>query len=139
MSAASASGRLRDNLRQHLDSLQVLLDLLQQEREALPNDDIEALERITRSKASATEHLHALGRELPSLRASVAGEPEEWAAVQALAARCQSANSANASLLDVRARAVRGKLQVLRGNPVASVYGRSGNAAAFGSRRLGLA
>lgn len=139
MNPASASERLRDNLRQHLDSLQILLDLLQQEHAALPGDDVSALERITRSKASAAEHLHALGRDMLALRAAVDTVPEEWAAMQVLAARCQSANATNASLLDVRSRSVRSKLQVLRGNPTPFSYGRCGNASDFGSRRLGLA
>ncbi|HEY0973319.1 MAG TPA: flagellar protein FlgN [Solimonas sp.] len=139
MTPPTAAERLRSNLRQHLDSLGLLAELLQQEHTALSGDDPGALEQITRAKANAAEHLHTLGRELQALRTPDTAQSADWTAVQALAGRCQSANAANATLLDLRTRSVRSRLQVLRGPPVATVYDRSGSAYGAGSRRLGLA
>lgn len=139
MNPDPVSSRVRENLRQHVDSLQLLLELLQQEQAALPGEDVSALERITQSKAAAAEHLHELGRELLPLQATAMAATQEWAEVQSLAARCQAANAENASLLDIRARTVRTRLQILRGGQGPSLYDRSGASSALGSRRLGLA
>lgn len=144
MNTITPSVSLQENLNRHCDSLQLLIDLLQQEHEALQVEDAELLERITQSKAQAATHLNALARELPPVASVARSEPALWAKLQSLAAQCQQANRNNALLLDLRTRAVRGRLDVLRSayNPNAqqsTVYGRSGLRQDLGSRRFGFA
>ncbi len=144
MNTFTPSTTLQDNLNRHCDSLQLLIELLEQENEALQAQDAESLERITQSKAQAAEHLNLLARELPPAASVARSEPALWARLQALAAQCQQSNRNNAVLLDTRARAVRGRLEVLRSGyaPAAqgpAVYGRSGITQNLGSRRFGFA
>lgn len=144
MNAITPSLSLQDNLNRHCDSLQLLIDLLQQEHDALQGNDAELLERITQSKSQAATHLNALARELPPVASVTRNEPTLWAKLQDLAAQCQQANRSNALLLDARSRSVRGRLDALRSayNPHAqagAVYGRSGIRQDLGSRGFGCA
>lgn len=144
MNAFTASTTLQENLNRHCASLQLLVDLLQEENQALQSQEVAELERITQAKAQAADHLNLLGRELPPAANVARAEPALWARLQTLAVQCQLGNKTNAMLLDTRTRAVRGRLEVLRSGydntpQGATVYGRAGVNQNFGSRRFGFA
>ncbi|HEY1076034.1 MAG TPA: flagellar protein FlgN [Fontimonas sp.] len=144
MNEFTASTTLQENLHRHCASLQLLVDLLQEENQALQSQDVADLERITQAKAQAADHLNLLGRELPPAASVARAEPALWTRLQTLAAQCQLANKTNAMLLDTRTRAVRGRLELLRSGydntpQGAAVYGRTGISQSLGSRRFGFA
>ena len=126
----------------HDATLQLMLQTLADERIALESGDIDALERITEIKSRTTEQLQLLGRELPPKTVCVQADAAGWSAVIELAARCEAANRRNASLLDVRTRATRGRLDALHsaaGRTAPAIYDRGGGAGGFTSRRFGAA
>lgn len=151
----SLSQRLDDTLAAHLDCTRLLQSTLASEREALLANDIDALERLTSTKAAAAERLAELGSALNRLRGEAGAERidaliersdpsgrngQRWRELIALAAQCHDANRANAALLDARSHQIRSALQLLRGSASGQTYARSGSAGpALGSRPLGLA
>jgi flagellar biosynthesis/type III secretory pathway chaperone len=157
--AANDSADLLANLQQQHALMLQLADILETENRLLAGDEIESLEQLTTEKAAVAETLRALGTALTrrhgqqaeALPAWLAAQAdglalgERWQALLALAARCQQRNSANAAILDARHRQVRGKLQVLRGDPSPSVYGKGtankgyGGIGTFSARSFGLA
>ncbi|MEW6169092.1 MAG: flagellar protein FlgN [Pseudomonadota bacterium] len=132
--------RLEDNLASHLDCARLLACALDDERSALVANDIAALERVTLTKAAASEQLSELGRALNRLREESSApriddllarcDPSgaahaRWHELMDLAAQCAQVNRANAALLDARRNRVRQALRLLGGGTV-QTYGAAG-------------
>ncbi|MFP5307316.1 MAG: flagella synthesis protein FlgN [Gammaproteobacteria bacterium] len=152
---AALRQRLEDNLASHLDCTRLLACALEDERSALVANDIAALERVTLTKAAASEQLSELGRTLNRLREESSApriddllarcDPSgaahtRWHEVIDLAAQCAEANRANAALLDARRNRVRQALRLLGSGGTVQTYGASGeDRSAPQPRTLGLA
>lgn len=152
--ADSMLRELADNVSHHLDCTRRLAATLQQEREALLGTDVAALEHLVMEKSAAANELRDLGEALTRLRArrpaptmdaffkAAGAAPQlasDWREVLRLAADCQAANRANASILDTRQGRVRESLGALRGQAPAPVYGRGLGGSGFTPRSLGSA
>lgn len=144
----SEQQQLSSLLNREIDCLQRLLDILQQEYEALTSADIEALETVTLSKNQTLAEQAELARMRSALVVSascadsseglqhyIAGcdnSSELLVAVEkmtALAEQCQHSNRENGRLISQKQHQARGALDVLRqtehNSPTYSDHGKS--------------
>lgn len=118
-----------------------LVEVLDAERAALLDSDVDGLEQACSAKATAAARLQQLGERLATKigrdrkRAEVEaillredGGPalvDRWQELGRYAELCRDANHANGALLEAREKQVRGALAALQPEPPA-VYGRRG-------------
>lgn len=131
---------------QQLVCATTLLKTLDQERQALLGNSMDALETVSADKLSAANQLQALSLSLEKInaappqieqlaQASEGPLRERWQSLLQLAAQCQAANLANGALLDERQNQLRRKQRSISSHLPATTYGRGGDAAYNAGRR----
>lgn len=132
---------------QQLTCAASLLKTLEQERQALLGNAMDALEQVSADKLAAANQLQTLSQSLEKINAppaqieqlaQTAGSEslrDQWHELLKLAALCQSANLANGALLDERQSQIRRKQNSIASHLPASTYGRGGNSAYSAGRR----
>lgn len=145
---------LRQTIEQQIACTEALLTTLEQERQALVDNELPRLEQVSTDKIQSVTALQALGQQLDRLRdAGPDGKldtliqrsgdavRERWQQLLGLAARCQKANLANGALLEERQSQVRWALgQMLGVDNTPRLYGPGGSTSAGGgSRKLARA
>lgn len=146
---------LQDNVAQDIDSCTTLLSLLDEEREALKNRDVDTLERIIREKAQCLTTLEHSAQQrsnivhdLPAARQNSADQqtlwkdllqeksPQvlgEWEKLGELIKQCQAENEINGRLLSRNKQVFNRILSIMRGQTQSdNLYTAGGNKGAGG-------
>ena len=131
-------------IREQVGSAESMLEILDQEYQALLDGDTESLNRVSAEKARVIEDLETLERARQDLiepgQSQRADTPDSrWSEVLALIEQCRERNQRNGALANARREQVLLALNVLRGNDN-GVYDQSGAVArGIGARALGEA
>lgn len=138
-------------LDRQVEALTVVLDVLEQERTALAERDVDAVARLSERKhgsLAAVDELETRRREIaPSLAAmemltEVPNVARRWEKLLDLTRRCRELNDGNGRLIRRQQRRVESTLQLLRGgeSPREATYGPDGeNRRAGGPNRPPIA
>jgi len=139
---------LTELLDSQLGALEAVRDVLDRERDALRDRDVEGLERITADKqerlaaaASFEQHRRELAPD-PASMDSLAETPavaERWAKLLDLTRACRDQNEANGRVIRLQQRRVENTLTLLRGSGDQSdLYGPDGGNRTPGQTRTPL-
>lgn len=153
LAAPDIAQQLQSNLQAQRDCAKQLLNLMQEERQALMASDVERLETLTKTKSEAATLLQQLGVTLLQLRKAARapafdswfvslrnGLPALWDELLELAGRCRAANQDNAMLLSAREAQLKQTLRAFRPVGTPELYGRSGYAPiGISARQFGVA
>jgi len=145
--APATAESLSQIIEQHIASTGQLLEILQQERQALLSSKPEALEQISTTKMQSVNALKLLGDHLnrllgnesiENLLARVGGNLQQrWQQLLAMARECQKNNLANGAIIDERQNYVRHAIKCLFGQEARpGVYGRLGDITFRPERRI---
>lgn len=146
---------LSQTIEQQLHCAETLVTTLEQERQALLSNQMEALEQVSAAKYQAATQLQSLSATLQRVHNDSKGIENairqcaqaqsvtlmsRWNELKRVAAQCQKSNLSNGALLEERQSQMRWAQRALNGGQVASTYGRSGSEnLQFGGRRLASA
>lgn len=131
-------------IREQVDSAESMLEILDQEYQALLEGDTESLNRASAEKARVIEDLETLERARqdlvePGQADRADGSASRWSEVLELIKQCRERNQRNGALAKARREQVMATLNLLRGSDD-SVYDESGSVArGVGARVLGEA
>lgn len=127
-------------IREQVGSAESMLEILDQEYQALLDGDTESLNRASADKARVIEDLETLERARQDL--ALPGRPDpadladsSWSKMLALIEQCRERNQRNGALVNARREQVLLALNMLRGSDD-SVYDESGAVARGSSARV---
>ena len=136
-------------IEQHISSALELLEILQQERQALISGKPEALEQVSASKLKSVQTFRILSDKLNRYLGNESIEHllarigsgmnlhQRWQELMTLATECQNHNLANGALIDERQNSVRHAIKCLFGHEAGpGVYGRCGDTSFRPERRI---
>lgn len=130
---------------QHISSAIELLEILQQERQALISGKPDAIEKVCASKIKSVNTFKLLSEKLTQYLGNETieqlitriGIQQRWQQLLSLATECQKHNLANGALLDERQNYVRHAIKCLFGHEARpGVYGRWGDTSFRPERRM---
>ena len=147
--ASTMMESLSQIIEQHISSALELLEILQQERQALISGKPEALEKVSFSKLKSVHTFKQLSEKLSRYLGDESIEQlltrlgggmnlqQRWQELLALATECQKCNLANGALIDERQSYVRNAIKGLFGHEARpGVYGRWGDTSFRPERRM---